>query len=442
MNSNDTIVAISTPIGVSAIGIVRLSGKNSINIAKKITKMSSFLPRYAHLKYLYDNDNNIIDRGIVIYFKAPNSFNGEDIIEFQCHGGILVCKKILDTCINFGARLARAGEFSKIALINGKMDLSMIETISKLISTQSTEALKLIAKNLSGDLKNIIDNFREDLIEILAHTEALIDYAEEDLPKNLNNKIDNIVEKLTYLHKHSLSMQNTIDGHKLAIIGKPNVGKSSILNKLLLKDRAIVSEVEGTTRDIIQENITINNQVIKIIDTAGIRESIEIIEKIGIQKTIDTIKESTIILAVFDNSKEFNDSEILEILYQNKDKIIIIAINKSDKENRLDKSILKDFECIEISTLDNSVYKIRDLIGEKIAIKPLNDDFVLLNSKRQLDCVESCIKAIHNAKNNLYDYEIFSFYINDALYTLELLSKPFSYDEMLDKMFSSFCLGK
>lgn len=439
---DDTIVAISTPIGISAISIIRLSGTNALNIARQITKLDSIRPRYAYLRYLYDENEALIDRGIVIYFKAPNSFNGEDIIEFQCHGGIMLSKKILQTCIHLGARLAREGEFSKIALLNGKMDLSMIEHISKLISANDEASLKLIARNLKGDLEKIIESFRDDLLEVLAHSEALIDYAEEEIEDTLRAKLDDIKLRLDSIYQHSLSLQHTIDGHKLALIGKPNVGKSSILNKLLLEDRAIVSDIAGTTRDIIQESLTINNQVIKIIDTAGIRESSEHIERLGIQKSLEIIEQSSIILAIFDNSREFDDDEILEIIEQSRDKIILVVINKIDMPSKLSREIFSNFMCVEVSTLDDSVYKIRDIIAEQITLAPMNADFVLLSNKRQLDCVKACIDGIARAGDSLSDYEIFSFHIKEALKSLELVSKPFIDDEVLDKMFSTFCLGK
>ena len=443
---NDTIVAISTPIGISALSITRLSGKNALNIAQKITKSNHFTPRYAHLKYIYNINGDIIDKCIVIYFKAPHSFSGEDIVEFQSHGGIAVPKNIIDTCISLGARLARAGEFSKRAILNNKLDLSTAESISKLILSQSKQASEILARLLKGDLKNFIESFRQELIEILAHIEVLIDYAQEDLPKDLessiNKKLEDSIKKLDEIYSHSQSIQHIIDGHRIAIIGRPNVGKSSLLNKLLLKDRAIISNIAGTTRDALEESITINNQIIKIIDTAGIRKTDNKIEKIGVDKSLQYAKEATIIIALFDGSREFDDENIIEILNKNKDKIIIAAINKSDKEQKFDEHKICDFEKIKISMLDSSVLRLKDLIAEKIKLNPINNQDIILSSTRQIECVRLCIVELKNAKNNMATLEIFSFHINQALRALNLLTKPFCNDEMLDSMFSEFCLGK
>ena len=442
MKNNDTIVAISTAIGVSAIGIVRLSGKDALKIAQKITKSHKILPRYAHLKYLYDKNGAVIEKGIVIYFKAPHSFNGEDIVEFQCHGGIALQKKLVEICKHFGARMARSGEFSKIALLNGKMDLSALEATATLISTQNERALAMIARNLKGDLQKIIDDFREQLLGILAQSEALIDYAEDEIPNDLGVNLNALESKLHAIFSHSKSMQHIINGHKLAIIGKPNVGKSSILNALLLKNRAIVSEIEGTTRDSIEAQLTIDGQVINIIDTAGIRANGGIIENLGIAKSKEIAREASIILAVFDGSKKFDDDEILQVLRENADKIIIVAINKSDLPQRLDLTHLREYKPIFINTKDDSVFKIRGAIAEAIYIAPQNDESVILGTARQLECVESTINALQKARENLGDFEIFSLHINDALKGLESITKPYNYDEMLDKMFGNFCLGK
>lgn len=438
----DTIVAISTAIGEGAIGIVRLSGRDALKIAQRVTKTTAIRPRYAHLQYLYDENGALIDRGIVIYFKAPHSFNGEDIIEIQSHGGIALQKKLLEVCQHFGARIARAGEFSKIALMNGKMDLSQVETTANLIATRNANALSLIAQNLKGDLQKIIDDFRDKLLEILAQSEALIDYAEDEIPQTLSANLSDLQTRLRAIHTHSKTMQHIINGHKLAIIGRPNVGKSSILNALLLKNRAIVSEIEGTTRDSIEAQITIEGQVITIIDTAGIRASSEKIELLGIEKSKEIAREASIILAVFDGSKNFDDEEILQILRENAGKIIIVAINKSDKKRVIDLAHFRDYTPIFISTKDSSVFEIRKAIADKIRINPQNDESVILGSLRQMECVDGAINALQGAQENMSDFEIFSLHINDAIKWLESLTKPYDYDEMLDKMFGTFCLGK
>lgn len=443
---NDTIVAISTQIGLSAISIIRLSGSKAIEIANKLTKSTSIKPRYAHLKYIYDKNDQILDKCIVIYFKAPNSFNGEDIIEFQCHGGITIPKNIIQECINNGARLAKSGEFSKRALLNNKMDLSMVETIAKMITTQNNQAQRFLTRILNGDLSKYINSFKKELIEILANIEVTIDYAQEDLPQNIEKniimKLNNIEIKLDKLYKHSQTFHNIIDGHRLIIIGRPNVGKSSILNKLLLKQRAIISDIAGTTRDIIEESITINNQIVKIIDTAGIHNTSDEIEKIGIQKTKELIKDATIIISVFDASKEFNDYEIINLLKENEDKIIICAINKSDKKIVFDNKYISKYQKINISTTDDSVYLLRDLIETNIKNNEINNQEIILSSTRQIECIKECIKEIKNAKNNLKDFEISAYCINNALKSLDLISNPYNNEEMLDSMFSEFCLGK
>lgn len=443
---DDTIVAISTPIGTSAISIVRLSGNKALEIAKILTKSSQFTPRYAYLKYLYNANGSVIDRGIVIFFNAPHSFSGEDIVEFQCHGGILTPKTLLAECVRYGARIANAGEFSKRALLNGKMDLATIESVSKLIISQNTQAQTLLGNILKGDLKRFCDEVRTNLVRILAHIEAMIDYAEENLPldleQNIKAQLHQTCDKLNELYTHSKSFQHIIDGHRLIIIGKPNVGKSSLLNRLLLSERAIVSNIAGTTRDIIQENLTIANQIITIIDTAGIHTTNEQIEQMGIAKSKEYIKNSTIIIAMFDGSRDYDDDEIIEILKENTDKIIIAVINKSDKIQHFDEKKLDKFEVLKISTLDDSVFKLRNLIGEKITNNAINNQNVLLSSTRQMECLKHCIDEITLARKNLAESEIFAYHINMAIHALSAITSPFINEEILDSMFGEFCLGK
>lgn len=451
MKLDETIVAISTAIGISAISIVRLCGKNALNIAKILTKSQDLSPRFAYLKYIYDCKNRVIERGIVLYFQAPNSFNGEDIIEFQIHGGIISPKLIVEECIKNGARLANPGEFSKIAFLNNKLDLIQIEQISQLINAQSAQALEIINHNIKGELQHFILNLRENILWILSSIEVLIDYSQEDLPKDLEieikNKLESAIQKIKEILNHSLSLQNAISGHKLAIIGSPNVGKSSILNRLLLKERAIVSEISGTTRDIISENIIIENQIINIIDTAGIRECSDKIEQIGIKKSKEILDIASIILAVFDGTQRTFDSSLIDLLNAQKTALKIIVINKNDLDLKLDIDSLKarlegDFELIFISSFNDSIFCLRNLIASKIRINPLNDESIILSTTRQIECLKKCALELESAYKNLAILEIFALHLNYALKSLDLLSSPFCANEILDKMFGEFCLGK
>ena len=304
--SEDTIVAIATANGIGSISIIRVSGKDALPIALKISQKDNFVPRYATLSQLFNTSDELIDEALLVYFKTPFSFTGEDIIEFQCHGGVAVANIIMQEIINYGARIATPGEFSKRAFLNGKIDLSKAEAISKLIEARSEDAVKLLARQLKGELSTFVEDIRKDLLFMLAYTEVSIDYAEEDLPTDIfdqiQKKLDSITLKLVNTLDASKRREGLIEGFKVAIIGKPNVGKSSLLNKLLNFDRAIISDIAGTTRDTIEESVKIGTHIIKIVDTAGIRDASDEIEKIGIEKSLAAVEESDIVIALFDNS--------------------------------------------------------------------------------------------------------------------------------------------
>jgi len=396
---------------------------------------------------LYNDSNEVIDEAIVVYFKNPHSFSGEDIVEFQCHGGLIVADMVLNAVLSFGARVANPGEFSKRAFLNGKIDLTKAEAIAKLIETKSEDAAKILARQLKGELQEFVDKIRDDLVEILAFVEVNIDYAEEDLPKNLlqqiENRLDNMYDLLKNTYESSQRREGLIEGFRVAIIGKPNVGKSSLLNSFLNYDRAIISEIAGTTRDTIEEEVRIGTHLIKIVDTAGIRDSSDEIEKIGIQRSKDAIDLSDIVIAIFDNSRvcDDEDREILDILkeYQ-EDKSIIKVLNKIDLDRRFDSRVLND--ALEISCKED----IRALISKlKEILDATNmDDSLLLTSKRQMSAIKSSFMEIRASKEvlNEGELEIFAFHINEALRYISSISKNFDRDEILDKMFGSFCLGK
>ncbi|OCL85786.1 tRNA modification GTPase MnmE [Aliarcobacter thereius] len=447
MYLDDTIVAIATPLGLGSISIIRVSGKEALNIAKRISKKEELLPRYATLSYLYDEKNNPIDEAIVIYFPNPNSFTGEDIVEFQLHGGVAITDMIFNLILSYGARIANAGEFSKRAFLNGKIDLSKAEAISKIIEAKSQNAVKLLARQLKGELKEFVEDIREDLLFMLAYTEVSIDYAEEDLPTDIFEKIEEKISKIVIKLENSLSAskrrEGLIEGFKIAIIGKPNVGKSSLLNKLLNYDRAIISNIAGTTRDTIEESIKIGSHIIKIVDTAGIREDTDdFIEKIGIEKSIKSIEDANIVLALFDNSEKQSkeDLKILDILEENKDKKIIKILNKCDLENRFSKELLKDFISLSAqNSIDELSQKLENILNDSIG-----EDELTLVSKRQIQSVENTLENINSAKNPLQsgELEFFAHYINEALLEISNITRPYDNDQMLDVMFGEFCLGK
>ena len=443
-----TIVAIATASGISSISIIRLSGELSLSIAKKITKRATLDIRVAHLTSLYNHENQLIDQAIVLYFENPKSFTGEDIIEFQCHGGQIVAQEILETTLAYGAILAQPGEFSKRAFLNGKIDLTKAEAIAKLIEAKSVDAAKILARQLKGDLKEFIDSSRDAMLKAKAYSEVMIDYAEEDIPddilENILNQLDSLIEQIEKIVDSSHRRKGLIEGFRVAIIGKPNVGKSSLLNGLLSYDRAIVSEIAGTTRDTIEEQVRIGTHIIRLIDTAGIREAQDVVEKIGVKRSLESMAEADVIIALFDMNRPFDkeDSKICELLEENRDKIIIVAKNKSDLEDLFKSNILDKFSPIDVSAkhdfkaLTDKLEKIFNDIG--------SDEELMLISTRQIEAVIKTKEAILEAKEPLLngELEFFSYHLQDAITVLSSISKPYNSEEILDKMFGEFCLGK
>ena len=446
MFDDATIVAIATANGIGSISIVRISGANALEIATKISKKTTFQPRLATLSSLYDINNEVIDEALVLYFKAPFSFTGEDVIEFQCHGGFAVANMLVNEVLKHGARIANPGEFSKRAFFNNKIDLTKAEAISKIIEARSEDAVKLLARQLKGELTTFVNEIREDLLFMLAYTEVSIDYAEDDLPKDIfeqiKNKMEKIIVKLSNTLDASRRREGMIEGFKVAIIGKPNVGKSSLLNKLLNYDRAIISDIAGTTRDTIEESVKIGTHIIKIVDTAGIRDASDVIEKIGIEKSIQAINEADIVIALFDNNKicDIEDEKIIELIEENSNKEILKVLNKSDLQNHFDKTKIDDF--IELSTKEDINPLIKKI--EIILDSNTHSDEMTLISKRQILSVENTLYNIELSKNPLDsgELEFFAHYITEALEQISSITRPYENDQMLDVMFGEFCLGK
>ncbi|MFB1644689.1 tRNA uridine-5-carboxymethylaminomethyl(34) synthesis GTPase MnmE [Campylobacter molothri] len=441
---NDTIVAIATAHGIGSISIIRLSGVKSLEIALKISKKKELTPRYATFTKLYNHKDEFLDEAILIYFKAPFSFTGEDIVEFQIHGGFSVSEILLDELVNLGARLAQAGEFSKRACLNGKMTPLKALNIQDLIVSKSALAAKVIARNMRGDLGELLDKIRTDLVKTLAFVETSIDYADDDLPLDLLEQISLMCQDnakiLREIYTISQSKKGLIEGFKIAIVGKPNVGKSSLLNALLSYKRAIVSDIAGTTRDTIEENFKLGSYLLRIIDTAGIRESKDEIEQIGVELSKRSLKDADIILAVFDSSKE-EDKEDLEIynLLQNSDKKIFWILNKTDLYEVFENS--KNIDFIRLSA-QNDINLLKEELEKYLNSFDAEDTIV-----SSLELINSCkiaSEAILRAKALLQEnsLELFAFELNLAIDELSKFTKDFERDEILDAMFSNFCLGK
>ncbi|EAJ5737083.1 TPA: tRNA uridine-5-carboxymethylaminomethyl(34) synthesis GTPase MnmE [Campylobacter coli] len=441
---NDTIVAIATAHGVGSISIIRLSGERALEIALKLSKKNELCPRYATFTKLFNQKNEFLDEAIVIYFKAPFSFTGEDIVEFQVHGGFSVSEILLEELISLGARLAEPGEFSKRACLRGKMSPLKALNIQDLILAKSANAAKIIARNMQGSLGELLDKIRTDLVKTLAFVETSIDYADDDLPSDLLEQISTMCEEnskiLKEIYTLSESKKGLIEGFKIAIVGKPNVGKSSLLNALLSYKRAIVSDIAGTTRDTIEESFKLGTHLLRIIDTAGIRESKDEIEQIGIELSKKSIEDADIILTIFDNSrkKDEEDENVFKLLSQS-DKKIFYLLNKSDLKTQFDKPC--DIDFIELS-VQNDIQILKEKLEKYL--NSLDSDGFLVSSIALINACKISSEAILRAKELLSEnsLELFAFELNLAIGELAKFTKDFDRNEILDEMFGNFCLGK
>lgn len=447
---NDTIAAISTTTGIGAISIIRLSGPESLEIASKVftkdlTKVETHTIHYGYIK----NNNEKIDEVLVSVMKAPKTFTKEDIVEINCHGGIATTNKVLEILLNNGARLAEPGEFTKRAFLNGRIDLLEAEATMDLISSKSDKARKISLNTLTGETSNLIKDLRSDIVGIISNIEVNIDYPEyEDIEVLTNEKIlpeiQKFKEKLEQIIKKSEDSKVIKEGIKVGIIGKPNVGKSSLLNSLLEEEKAIVTNVPGTTRDIVEGTIILDNVILNIIDTAGIRESDDIVEKIGIEKSLAIINEADLVIFILNNNEKITREE-KELLEKLKNKKKIIVINKIDLENKLDKSILDNY--IEISAKENiGIEKIKDEIKRLFNLGELEaSDLTYISNARSISLLGKSLNNINDAIseiNNNSPIDIVEFHLKEAWNNLgEIIGETYT-DELLDELFSRFCLGK
>ena len=462
--NNDTIAAIATFPGSSGINIIRISGENALNIAENIfaakdknagdkTKIIKFKPRYLHYGYIMDiENNNIVDEVLLSYMKSPSTYTKEDIVEINCHGGIISAKKILEIVLQHDCRLAERGEFTKRAFLNGRIDLTQAEAVIDIINAKTDSSHEISVKHLEGRLSKEINKIIEEIMDLLANIEVNIDFPEYDEDEITINKVKELCQSITVELENLIKTADTgkifKEGIKTVIVGKPNVGKSSLMNFILNENRAIVTEIPGTTRDTIEEYVNIKGIPLKIIDTAGIRDTDDIIEKIGVEKALSKVDESDLVIMLFDSSKEFEkeDKQIIEYI---KDKKVIYINNKTDLQNELN---LREYEYIEKSIINISVLENKGLeemidrinemffqgsinLSNDLIINNIRHKNLLINAKKSLDEV---LKSIDEGMT----IDFIEIDLKDAMENLGLIVGKSVSDDLVEKIFAEFCIGK
>lgn len=449
---NDTICAISTALGVGAISIIRVSGDEAIDIVNKIfdkdlTKKESHTINYGHIVY----KGEIIDEVMVSIMKSPKTFTKENIVEINSHGGVAVTNKVLEILLLEGARLAEPGEFTKRAFLNGRIDLVEAESIMDLIESKTETSRKLAISGMEGKVSKLVKNIIDNLVKVNANIEVNIDYPEyEDIEIVTKEKIEEmskyINKELTKLLNESENGKLIKDGINTLILGRPNVGKSSILNKLIEEDKAIVTSVAGTTRDIVEGQIRVNGILLNIIDTAGVRETEDIVEKIGVEKSLSLVNDADLIILVFNNNEKLTDED-KKLLEYTKEKKRIIVINKIDLENNLDISNLKNERIVKISALkDSGIENLKNEINDMFNLEEINlGDFTYLSNSRQISLVKKAVeisKNLEDALNNDVPIDLLEIDIKEICEILgEIIGESYD-DKLIDTLFSNFCLGK
>lgn len=457
--STDTIAAVGTALSNSGISIIRISGKDSLNIIRKIfVSNSKIMPNNIIYGKIVEN-GKVVDTVLVSYFKNPKSYTGEDVCEINCHGGVQITREILQLVLANGARLAEPGEFSKRAFLNGKMDLTKAEAVINLINSKNTTQARIAANNLEGDLYKKIKEVREELIELMAHIEVSVDYPEYDYDEVEN---DNVI---SLLNKKIIEINNILstyeqgkyikDGVNVVILGKPNVGKSSLLNTLSRSQKAIVTEIPGTTRDVIEERINIGNIILNLSDTAGIRKTDDFVEKIGVKRSIEKIDEADLVIYLLNVESDIDDEdkEILSKI-QNKGIKLITVINKIDKEQKLKFDTILDElkrfginEVIKMSVLNNEgIDELKNKIEEIFNTNDLDfENELIITNERHRDLLNKSKEYLEIAKKEIEDNEpidIVSIVIKNATKSLgEIIGADVNQD-IVNKIFEKFCLGK
>lgn len=459
MKITDTIAAISSAAGNSGIGIIRVSGDEAIEVVDKIfrpanknKKLANVESHTVHYGHIMDGDKTL-DQVLVIVMKNPHSYTGEDTVEIDCHGGMLILKKVLDLVLKNGARTADPGEFTKRAFLNGRIDLSQAEAVMDLINSKNDFALNSSIEQLKGGVSDAIKDIRKDIIYHIAFIESALDDPEhisldgydEEITEMLNENI-NKISKLVNSFDNGRIMK---EGIKTVILGKPNAGKSSLLNLMLGEDRAIVTDIEGTTRDTLEENINFNGLSLKIIDTAGIRDTEDLVERIGVNKAKEIAKEGDLIIYVVDGSRELddNDREIIKLI---NDKQAIILVNKSDMDTVINIDVLKKDSNRDVILFSAKNGEGMDQLEEEIrnmfySGKVTYNDQVYITNARHKEALENALESLKQVKNSVdagMPEDFYSIDLMDAYTDLGLIIGESVEDDLVNEIFSKFCMGK
>ncbi len=447
----DTIAALATPLGRSGIGVIRLSGADSIQISQKLIGDSEYTPepRYVSLRKILDFETNeIIDEALFTFFKSPNSFTGEDIVEISCHGSPMILRQVLDLCLKYDARLAEPGEFTLRALANGRLDLSQAEAIRDLIDANSVAMTRQAIRQLEGEFSHQLQPLKDDLLNVIVVLESALEFVEDDLP---DVQLEGIKTKLTAINVNLSKLTKTYkagrllrEGLKVALVGRPNVGKSSLFNALLGQDRAIVTEIPGTTRDQLHESFTINNIPISLIDTAGLRETLDKVEIIGVERAKRAMIDADLIVVLLDGSQNLTkeDREILTIV---KELNYVIAINKNDLEQEK-LSLNGNSRVLNISAktgegldaLQNAIvepFSTEDIDNKGFLVSDARHSDLLLRSKSE---IETSVAHLENRMSE----EITLIGLHNAIRFLGEITGETTNEDMLTRIFSTFCIGK
>ncbi len=449
---NDTIVAISTPLGNGAISIVRLSGTEAIEKVNNIfdrdlLNKKSHTINYGNIIF----KDEIIDEVLVSIMKSPNTYTGEDIVEINCHGGVAVTKKVLEILLKNGVRLAEPGEFTKRRFLNGKIDLLKAEAIGELVKTKNEKARKIAIENLKGNTSNKIKELRQELRKIISNIEVNIDYPEyldiEEMTQDkIKNSLSDIKEELDKIIINSKNSRVLREGIKTVIIGRPNVGKSSILNKFSGYEKAIVTNIPGTTRDIVEEEINFDGITLNLIDTAGIRDADNLVEKIGVEKSINAIKNADLIILVLNNNEELTkeDLELLELI---KDKTAIIVINKCDLETKIDINRLNKENIVYTNTKEeDGIDQLKEKIKDLFNLGKINyNEFNYVSTLEQINRLEEAKQSLVDIEKGLEQdmpIDILEIDIKNIWQILGEITGETYTEELLDNLFKDFCVGK